>query len=317
LKENINQTLRTATNQSKLTILDTMMAEEQLEGLQMFHASGNGIILYFIDGFEGLTADEVTREMLDRTTYERTEFGNNERVEAGDPMYKLVTEEEWMIVFELNEETAEELEDTTLVRVRFARDNEEVWGRFEIVYREGVLFGHLTFDNSMIRYVQDRYLDFTLILEDESGLKIPRSARVEREFYVVSVEYITLSDDESEIGVLLQVEDEEEGLVTEFFGVNIYFRSVDRLYVYLSPQVFERSVRMVHPESGELVRAGERQALNGVFNINRGYTVFRRIYILSGNDEYYIIESGSQYGIFNFDRIALDGGNLEENQVVR
>ncbi len=36
------------------------------------------------------------------------------------------------------------------------------------------------FDNSMIRYADERYLNIELIFEDESGLKIPKSAVVEK-----------------------------------------------------------------------------------------------------------------------------------------
>ena len=38
------------------------------------------------------------------------------------------------------------------------------------------------FNNSMVRYAEERYLDLELILEDETGLKIPKTAKVEKEF---------------------------------------------------------------------------------------------------------------------------------------
>ena len=43
----------------------------------------------------------------------------------------------------------------------------------------------------MIRYATERYLDIELILEDESGLKIPKTAVTEKEFYIVPQDYIT------------------------------------------------------------------------------------------------------------------------------
>ena len=44
----------------------------------------------------------------------------------------------------------------------------------------GHILAYLGFDNSMIRYVNERYLDIEMILEDQSGLKIPKSAETEK-----------------------------------------------------------------------------------------------------------------------------------------
>lgn len=38
---------------------------------------------------------------------------------------------------------------------------------------------------------KDRYLDIELILEDESGLKIPKSSVTKKDFYLVPENYLT------------------------------------------------------------------------------------------------------------------------------
>ena len=57
---------------------------------------------------------------------------------------------------------------------------------FSVIERDGNYYGCLDFDNSMIRYAEDRYLNIELILEDETGLKIPKTAVVQEEFFVIS-----------------------------------------------------------------------------------------------------------------------------------
>ena len=47
-------------------------------------------------------------------------------------------------------------------------------------------------------------LNIELILEDESGLKIPKSAVVEEQFYIVPEEYITTGGNSSSSGVMVQ-----------------------------------------------------------------------------------------------------------------
>ena len=49
-----------------------------------------------------------------------------------------------------------------------------------VIEKDGAYYGCLDFDNSMIRYADERYLNIELIFEDESRLKIPKSAVVEK-----------------------------------------------------------------------------------------------------------------------------------------
>ena len=70
------------------------------------------------------------------------------------------------------------------------KDSESIWADFSILKKDGEYYGRLDYDNSMIRYAGDRFLNIELILEDESGLKIPKSSVVEKEFFVVPSEYI-------------------------------------------------------------------------------------------------------------------------------
>ena len=76
---------------------------------------------------------------------------------------------------------AEELAETTYIKTRIDKDNETVWADFSILQIDENYYGKLLFDNSMIRYAGDRFLNIELITEQESGLKIPKSAVIEKE----------------------------------------------------------------------------------------------------------------------------------------
>ena len=58
------------------------------------------------------------------------------------------------------------------------------------------------------------------------------------------------------------------------------------------------------------------QTVQGVYNINRGYAVFRRIEILSSNDEYYTIKKGTDYGLSVYDHIVLDANAVTGNGMI-
>lgn len=76
----------------------------------------------------------------------------------------------------------------------------------------------------MIRYADERFLDLELILEDESGLKIPKSSVVSKGFYAVPEDYLTQGGNSKSTGVLLDNGSEN----AEFQVETIYYRDSKR-----------------------------------------------------------------------------------------
>lgn len=64
------------------------------------------------------------------------------------------------------------------------------------------------------------------------------------------------------------------------------------------------------------IPASKQNGSKGVYNINRGYAVFRQVQILCESDEYYIVQSGDDYGLSNYDHIALTGKDVHEGDVI-
>ena len=66
-------------------------------------ATEAGIIEFYTDGYEGVTKDTFTNDMLDSTSYEKRDLSQADIVNAGDPVYKLVTDETWNIIIPLDD----------------------------------------------------------------------------------------------------------------------------------------------------------------------------------------------------------------------
>ena len=96
--------------------------------------------------------------------------------------------------------------------------------------------------------------------------------------------------------------------------VNVYYE--DDEVAYLDPNVFGKNDVLVKPDSNETYPLKEKKQLRGVYNVNKGYAVFKQIQVLCESDEYYIVEEGSSFGLSNYDHIALDGSSVKENDVV-
>lgn len=311
LKDNILDSLEGKSSQSKKAQLEEMLVQNG-RGLTAYPAVSDGIIMYSLDGFETTTIADVTENMLSKENYASQTLEDNTAVKPGDAIYKLVTSDTWTLVIPLSDDAVKEMDDIERVKVKFSKDNQTERADFAVYNTPDQNLGFLTFHSAMIRYIQERYLDIELILEDESGLKIPKSSAINKKFYTVPEDYLTQGGNSNETGVLIQQKSGE----AEFQKVDVYFRDQETSSVYLNPLAFDDGTVLVKPESTETLSLKSTKSLKGVYNINKGYAVFKQIEILCESDEYYIVKAGNDYSLTNYDHIALDGDIITENAVV-
>ncbi len=311
LKDYVASVMDSRSSQNRQAQLDAMAGQEG-SGLQIYSAASDGIIVYSTDGYEDITVDKLTEDVFARNDYTKKELKNNAKVRMGDPVYKLIRDDRWSIVIPLDEDISKEMAELKSVKIRFAKDHETATAGFSIHTSGDMYLGVLTLDSSMIRYAEERYLDLELILEDESGLKIPKSSVTNKKFYIIQEDYLTQGGNTKETGVLVETGEENP----EFKKVNVYDRDQDSGMVYLNTDAFDEDTLLVKPDSAETCVLNKTKNIKGVYNINKGYAVFKQVNILCESDDYYIVESGSDYGLSNYDHIALNGENVKENDVV-
>lgn len=314
LKGELKNSLNKIANHGKANQLDTIIASGIYDDLSVKTASKDGIIICSVDGMEDLTLETITSDHLKKINYKKTEFSNNAEVQSGEPIYKIITSDKWNLLLEINDETKTALAEKTTIKVNFKKDNQELRANVSFLEIEGSSILCLSFDHSMVRYASERYLDIELILEDETGLKIPKSAETSKDFYVVPNTYLTLGGNSSNDGVMRQRKDSDGKVINEFIPVTVYYEEEEM--IYLDPNIFEEGDILLKPDSSETYPLTETRALKGVYNINKGYAVFKQIKILCDSDDYYIVEEGNSFGLSNYDHIALDSTNIKENDVV-
>ncbi len=314
LKKELLHTLEQVASQSKSDQLNAMLSNGAHSDLTVKTAEKDGIIVYAMDGLEELKCDTVTMDCFDKSDYRKTEFGNNYQISAGDPVYKIITDNNWSLLIKVSDETKAALAEKKRIKVSFKKDNQELWASLSLIEQDGDAIARLSFQDSMIRYVNERFLDVELILEDESGLKIPKTAETTKDFYVVPNTYLTQGGNSSSDGVMRQTVDADGKTITEFLKVTVYYEEDEM--IYLDPNAFEPKDVLIKPDSSEVYPLTETRSLQGVYCINKGYAVFKQIRILCESEEYYIIEDGNHFGLSNYDHIALRSENLKENDVV-
>ncbi len=311
-KYDVQGTVTKLANYTILENIDALNASTDAGLVEFCRAAKTGIIIYSTDGYEQLTPDQVKETDFDTTDYEKRPLISNDLVSKGDPAYKISLSENWSVVIPVTPERAAELVEAEYIKVRFLKNQNTSWGEVAIHENEDGTYAELKFNNSMITFCTDRYIDIELITEEETGLKIPNSAIVEREFFLVPTEYVTKGGNSGADGVLRE-NYTEEGVTTEFIETTIYDEE-DGEY-YLDDSVLRIGDYIIKPDSDEKYPISKRGKLTGVYNINKGYADFKKIQVLYDNEEYSVVKSGTTYGLSVYDYIALDASSVEEHDL--
>lgn len=281
-------------------------------------APKSGVISYAIDSFEDFDISQISEAAFDRTNYSRafTKAGN--LMEKGAPVYKIVTDDNWSLIFPMSEQDVASYGAESSLKIFFPNENLTAWGDFSMITgTDAKPFGKLDFNKYMIQFVSDRYLDFEILSSRVEGLKIPVSAVTSKNFYLVPVDYLTKGGDSTEDGFNKEVYT-ETGTSVVFVPVTIYNSTEEYYYADIGDEEggLKAGDYIVKPGSTDRYQVGATSSLEGVYNINRGYTVFKQIVVLVQNDEYYIVEKGTSYGLSVYDHIVMDASLIESEGVL-
>ncbi len=289
--------------------------QSNLGGMVSLCAAGKtGYVVYNTDGYETLTPEQITADMFDQSTYEKNRVNNNDLIEKNAVVGKIVTDENWSLVIPIEEERAAELEEAEYVQVKFIKTQETSWGQVVIHHLEDNVYAELIFNNSCISFCTDRYIDIELVVNDQQGLKIPNSAIAEKEFFIITADFMTKGGPNGNYGVLKEKADENGNLVNEFVETNVYSSDEEEFYIDSSElKVGDYICKMDSTEKMAISRTG---VLTGVYNMNKGYADFKQINVLAKNDEYSIVSSSTQYGLTVYDRIVLDATSVNNNDFI-
>lgn len=313
-KYDIEGTVLKLENYRVLSGIEKVNSANYSDAVSFGYAPTSGVLVYAVDGYEELNAEDLTENLMDPNEYVRSQFHSGDLIAENDNAYKLITSENWSIVIEIDEERAKELEDETYVEVRFLKNNYKSWGATTVLHQNGLTYLKLDFNNSMITFASDRFIELELLLNTQKGLKIPNSAIVERAFYLIPEGYYTEGGSQGNPGFIRETYLEDGSKSTEFVDAEIY-ALVDGYY-YVDESIFNVGDKLLMPESEATYTVSKQDTLIGVYNINKGYADFKEITILNANDEYSIVKSNSEFGLNVYDHIVLKGDTVSDSDFI-
>ena len=163
--------------------------------------------------------------------------------------------------------------------------------------------------------MEERFVQFSLQEREEKGLKIPASSVVKKEFYIIPNEFLYSAEDGSQ-GFYRK---ESDG-TKKFISSEIYRKDQRYAYISIPENPGDTDLKtgdiLLKKDSDESYLIGPTKSLEGVYNINKGYAIFRQIIPLEKNDEYIIVEKNTSSGIEVYDHIVLQGDMVSDGQLI-
>lgn len=289
---------------------------------QLVPTKVSGIFYSTLDGFESLKEDDITTDTFQQKV-ENTTISYDTAIAESTPIYKIITSESWSIVLNLTKEQYTKLVEkeknassTPRVSIRFMKDGFETNVPFKTFTKGDGYFAKLSLEKYMITYMEDRFVEVELLLNSAEGLKIPKTSLLEKDFYSVPLSYFTTAGENNATGLVKKVYSESGEVNYEFVETNIVSK-VDDEYAYIEMSGFNSGTVIQNVDTQEEYTIGKTGSLTGVYNVNKGYCVFKQVEILYENEEYCIVSDETYNGLSNYDHILLDSASASENQIIK
>ncbi len=316
LKDDLSTTMKSIYDSYLLDNLhDILESTGTSSSLTVSKAPSAGIVSYFSDTLDGLTVETVSPDTFNKKKYESENLFDSDLKEAGSTIYKLLTNENWSLIIQLSKEQFETLSDQTRLTFTIDEDALELTLPVDFYSAGGGYFARVDMHQYLIRYIDMRFLDITIDMSAEQGLKIPNTSIVEKEFYMIPVDYLTQGDDSTASGVVRLSHDVNTGeTLYEFIATDIYYQ--DDKYAYVETDLFTYGSFIYNMNTEEQFQISLVGKLEGVYCVNKGFAQFRRIERLYDGTEYCIVKAGMAQSINEYDHIVQDVSTIDELEII-
>ena len=308
-----------------LAYTDTILAQNKQELAQKYGqnayitvaAAKEGIVSFLSDGLESLNQQTVTKDIFVNKK-KMQDLRSDKKQKAGTPVYRLVEGQDWQLMIPISKNDYSRLkkreEDTQTIQVTFHKDNFTTSTKYHCLKKDERYYVVLSFNNYIQRYLNQRYLYVSLTLSETEGLKIPSSSLVKKEVYKIPKSFLVNGGNSSkkEQVNIMKTNKKGEKVLTQT-SVDVY--KTDEEYVYVSSSNLTKGTVVSETNKEKIYTLKDTTQIQGVYIVNRGYTIFKQVAMVERNEDYCIV-SAQNSGIELYDRIILNSDTVKEDQVI-
>ena len=320
-KYDLNNAILEATNETTMNQLEKALKESGItDTYQKVRAPASGIVSFLQDGYEDLTADKVTKQSFDNSSYKKEQLKTSELVAKGDAVYKLIQGNEWDIVIPINEEQQKILKEKKTVPVNFLKDDVTLTASVSLLENKDGTYAQLHFSDYLVRYLSDRFLNIEVILESKSGLKVPNTALVTREMFRIPIGYLSTGSNSSEYQFNVRTLNSKGKATVRQVTAEIVMSDDKYCYVSTTPtsdDSLQKGTILVKNNSNKTFKVSATTDVEGIYCVNKGYAAFKMVNVIYSNEDYSIIEDSSDSNaLMIYDHIVLNSNTIQENEKI-
>ena len=291
--------------------------------LQTIKAPDSGVIAYYLDGYEKKTPETLSPEDFNQNNYRKNSLKTGDILDSSNTVFKIVADENWHIVCQITNEQYEAIKEESKLYFTINGSDIDMSAKFDkdsnVQKKEDGYFLTMDLNKYMVDYIDDRFLNIEIILNRFEGLKVPNSALIDKEVYMLPKEYVLNSDGNTsvrEVKVHRFDESATEGEPSdEIVSVIIY--KTDDDYYYIDKDAFLDTDQIYHGKSSSEtspVLSLDRVQMTGVYLANMGIADFVEVVIKKSQDEFTILETDGN--LKEFDNIVLDAEQVKDGQTL-
>ena len=307
-----------------VSVLDTLANKDTMSNSFMtVESPQSGVVSYFSDRFDGYTKEMISEDDFSIEKRAVPEYKKQTGISAIDNFaYKLIFDEKWQLVIQVPKEYEERMKKSgEKVSFQISGDSVLYEKSFEELRLGDTTYLVVDMDRYGADYLNERFVDVTVFIAAKEGLKIPETAILTKELYQIPERFVMKGggEGEKEVGISLERYDAESGEVRpDYCKINYLFR--ENGYYYVAEEDFDSGQYIF---STSLTSEPERAMLysfltemEGVYNMNKGYAVFRRIERITDVEEYVLVRSGLDGGVSLYDHIVLDVSAVSKDVIL-
>lgn len=284
-----------------------------------------GIIMFSYDNYADLKQEEINESFFNKSKYELKKIPAGSFVELGTPLYRIVKSDAFSVIFPLQDADKLQYFLSQKISILFKEQGITLEGAYKhFTGADGKSYARVDFSGNGYPFLNTRFVNIQIADSNISGFKIPVSAVTEKEYFTVPKDYVNTS----KATPYLMIYTDQGELSKRQVSI---IRSTEDDYIISVSDVEKGDVLCYKPDEdaemkpaepgGETANLSYRlfitQKVKGVYNIDRGYTVFKPIDIIfTTGDGYYIIDKEAPFTVKEYERISINASEYEEGDFV-
>lgn len=292
--------------------LENIDIEKEIDAKEKGYAKFAGLVSFVFDGYENSVIEDFSGDIIKKYDSIKTAMQKKE-VLSGDQIYKIIKSPEYVIAFDSSYDY-DNYDKSNLVYVKFVYDNITTNARVEsFIGNDGNKHFKLYINEYPERFIDKRVVEFEIENKKVDGYKIPIKSIVSKNCYMIPKTIIE-KDIETDENIIYKL-----GLngVRERLTCNISREDNDNYYISIDDTLSNLKYGdVLSNRYGDTYSLSEVVKLDGVYNMNKGYAVFKNIEIIDKTNEYAIVKKHTVNGISLYDHICLDASDIQEGDLI-